>query len=792
MRVFRNAALAPVAALFLFSLQPARAADSPALGGPDGEPFRAECPAGQFLTGLEVKAGRLIEAITPQCAPFDGKSRLETPTALSAIGGDSRAKSRKANCAPNTYASGLKIARTDNLKVSAIELTCRDIATAGVAETTCVTQIGKCVGRPTDCADAEAAIGVHGRAGKTIDALGLICGPRPGMTKPAEPVAAATPEPDPIKDAETKAAAEAKAKAEEQARTEAEAKRAAEEADRQRAETEARAKAEAEEAARRQAEELARAVDDARARAELPAASGEGAPASEAPAPSPPSEPVVAAPEPVAEDADPTGGSPPPPVAEEAPIVGAPAPEAEVSEPAVESPPPEVVVGSPPPPESSAPAAEMDVDDVLERMAPAAGSPAPETAPPPAAAVAPAAPPPAAAVAPPPPPPPPARESAVAAPATPSATRTFRKAAKKTAAEAPVSESSPDASTPPDADGKWRLVPVYFGTDRKPLEGVQRLSYGHERARKLEVGRALVSVPTAHQVPNVERPWALTIPGTSIVLYEEAEDPAKHFTMREIKAMSQDDLVKLVKERLKGSKTYKDQALIFIHGYNTSFDNAVYRTAQIAHDLEFDGAPFLYSWPSRGELSGYTYDRASNQQAEPFMREFVDMVVKKSGAKSVSVIAHSMGNELTLQVLQKLKTANVKINQIILAAPDVDRDAFENIANELKGLSKGITLYAAANDKALLASQRFHGGVPRAGDVPATGPVVVEGVDTIDVTTLSTDSLGLNHSTYAERTALIDDIARLLKTGLRPPVKRTPALAPVMKGTLQYWKYPAP
>ncbi len=251
-----------------------------------------------------------------------------------------------------------------------------------------------------------------------------------------------------------------------------------------------------------------------------------------------------------------------------------------------------------------------------------------------------------------------------------------------------------------------------------------------------------------------------------------------------------DDFLTVVKERLKGSKTYKDQALIFIHGYNCSFDNAIYRLAQITHDLKFDGAPFLYSWPSRGELSGYTYDRTSNEQAEPFMREFVELVAKKSGAKQVSVIAHSMGNQLTLRVLHELKSAKIAINQIILAAPDVDRDSFENIAREMKGLSKGITLYAAANDKALLAARKFHGGVPRAGDVPATGPVVVPGVDTIDVTALSTDSLGLNHSTYAERTVLIDDIGRLLMLGTRPPIKRTPALIRVPAGAAEYWRFP--
>jgi esterase/lipase superfamily enzyme len=208
--------------------------------------------------------------------------------------------------------------------------------------------------------------------------------------------------------------------------------------------------------------------------------------------------------------------------------------------------------------------------------------------------------------------------------------------------------------------------------------------------------------------------------------------------------------------------------------------------------LKFDGAPFLYSWPSRGGVSSYTYDRASAEQSEPYLRQFAEMVVKESGARSVSVIAHSMGNQLVLRVLKDLKaiSTDVAINQIILAAPDVDRDSFENIARDLKGMARGITLYAAGNDRALGISRNFHGGVPRAGDVPPSGPVVVEGVDTIDVTAISTDTLALNHSSYAEKNTLLDDIARLLQTGERPPDKRLPALARVPGPRGEYWRYP--
>jgi esterase/lipase superfamily enzyme len=341
--------------------------------------------------------------------------------------------------------------------------------------------------------------------------------------------------------------------------------------------------------------------------------------------------------------------------------------------------------------------------------------------------------------------------------------------------------------------GEWDIVPVFYGTDRAQLADAKRLNFGSGRGRRLVLGRALVTVPRAHVVPSIERPWALHIPFLNVTIYEEAEDPNKHFTMKEIKALSPDEFLALVRERLGASVNYKDHAFIFVHGYNTSFDYALYRTAQVAYDLKFDGVPFAYSWPSGGGLASYTYDRESSGQSEPFLKDFVKLVLEKTGAKAVSVIAHSMGNEPMLQVLKDLKAAKpdgVVISQIILAAPDVDRDNFENIAAEIQGLAQGITLYAASNDRALMVSRNFYGGVPRAGDVPAEGPLVLKGVDTIDVTAASMDSLGLNHSTYAENNALLNDIGLLLQTGERPPRNRIPILEEVATQKGPYWRYP--
>ena len=375
-------------------------------------------------------------------------------------------------------------------------------------------------------------------------------------------------------------------------------------------------------------------------------------------------------------------------------------------------------------------------------------------------------------------------------------------------------------STPRSVDGgtaggtgtgeppEWQTVQVYFGTDRTreapaaapapaPAataalgEKVERVAYGAGRAARLELGQALVTVPRIHQVPAIERPWVYKIPMTSFVIYAEKEDPRLHFTLQEVQALSREALLALVKAKLEQSRDYKGHALVFIHGYNTTFEYALYRTAQIAYDLGFDGAPFVYSWPSLGQLTGYPYDRESAEQAQPYLRDFLEMVTRETGATSVSIIAHSMGNQLLLPVLRELKRQappGIAISELILAAPDVGRDNFAFLAREIQGLACGVTLYASATDRALLASRQFWSGV-RAGEVPAEGPFVMPGVDTIDVTSLSTEIFGLGHSGFAERTALISDIRQLIQSGKRPPETRVPSIVRVDSGMAPFWRF---
>jgi esterase/lipase superfamily enzyme len=396
------------------------------------------------------------------------------------------------------------------------------------------------------------------------------------------------------------------------------------------------------------------------------------------------------------------------------------------------------------------------------------------------------APPPKSAEAPPPPAPGSGRRSLDTTDAKPKAPPAAGSETDKSGGPAPGVPAAPDTH--------WDIVPVFYGTDRTRKEEPKRITYTSERGRRLELGRALVTVPKVHQVPTIERPFAIRVPFTNVVIYEQAEDPAKHFTISELKALSQEQFLALVRERIAGGRAFKDQAVVFVHGYNTDFDYALFRTAQMAYDLKFDGASFLYSWPSGGGVASYGYDRESATQAVQYLQDFLTLVLKESGAKSVSVIAHSMGNLPLLEVLRSVGPTlppDVRLNEIILAAPDVDRDVFAYLAANVKQYGRGVTLYCSATDRAMAVARRVAGGIPRAGDVPADGPIIVSGIDTIDVSQTSMDVLALNHSVYAENNALLNDIALLLRTGERPPELRVPILQKVStpKGDT-FWRYP--
>jgi esterase/lipase superfamily enzyme len=248
------------------------------------------------------------------------------------------------------------------------------------------------------------------------------------------------------------------------------------------------------------------------------------------------------------------------------------------------------------------------------------------------------------------------------------------------------------------------------------------------------------------------------------------EDPARHFAVvRRIEHTDRafyDDVRRIV-----GRSTRRD-AFVFIHGFNVAFDDAVMRTAQIAYDLGFDGAPILYSWPSdTGEHPlGYTAAQNNSDWSAPHLEAFLRDVGARTGAQRIHLIAHSMGNRALVNALNRMPQGPSRLfNQIVLTAPDIDSDVFVQLAAAVTRSAQRTTLYASGSDVALRVSKRLN-AYPRAGDTrPAV--LVVPGIDTVDVTAVDSNLIG--HFYYGDNRSVISDLFLLLNQGLGPSSRPT-------------------
>ncbi|MEW4563256.1 alpha/beta hydrolase [Bremerella sp. JC770] len=282
--------------------------------------------------------------------------------------------------------------------------------------------------------------------------------------------------------------------------------------------------------------------------------------------------------------------------------------------------------------------------------------------------------------------------------------------------------------------------------------------YGKEQG-DLQLGTCKISIPKTHQAGQLEAP--------SVLHWEFEEKQEDHVMLMEVKSQEEQEFFDMLKSRVEASPGR--DLLIFIHGYNVTFEDAARRTAQISHDLEFQGAPVFFSWPSQGELLGYVTDRGNSFWTASHLKEFLLKVHQHSGAQSVHLIAHSMGNRAfgtAVEALAQDLQQNQKIfNEVILAAPDVDARVFqEKIAPSLTSMAHHVTLYASQNDVALMASRAVN-GYPRAGDVGAN-ILILNGIDTIDVTQIDTSLMG--HAYYGDNTTVISDIYALLQNARMP------------------------
>lgn len=362
----------------------------------------------------------------------------------------------------------------------------------------------------------------------------------------------------------------------------------------------------------------------------------------------------------------------------------------------------------------------------------------------------------------------------------------FRSSAEEHAARlrGDVVKGVPPAVSPVLPSRPFNSVEIYFGTDRRQDDKASRVGFAGERAGRLALGRAVVSVPKQRERGSLTRPTS------RLLVYTAAEDPTRDFTLRSIEMQTRDVMAGAVRAQMAAGPRSR-QALVFVHGYNMTFDDTLYRAAQLATDTDFAGPVFVYAWPSSGRVSDYMYDREFVQAAEPHFREFLETLSRDLGLERVHLLGHSTGNQLIMNTLQAIGSnpKNIPFGEYIAAAPDLTSELFDIGCNAIKSLVRGITVYASNNDRALQASSRISAGQSRAGEIGRNGPTISPCADVIDTSALASDQFSTNHSAFAERGDLLGDMSRLLQSGQRPPHSRTAQLESVIGTRGAYWRF---
>lgn len=327
-------------------------------------------------------------------------------------------------------------------------------------------------------------------------------------------------------------------------------------------------------------------------------------------------------------------------------------------------------------------------------------------------------------------------------------------------------------------DETYKEVKIYYATDRARSGSELPVEFYSGRRGALELGTAVVTVPVAHRPGQIEEP--------SIWSFEWRADPQKHIVLAKVTPKADAAVFAEMQEQMKASQS-KD-AFVFVHGFNVPFHEAAMRTAQMAYDMNFDGLPILYSWPSRGSVLSYIADTAVVNLSGRRLSHFLDDVVAKSGATRIHLVAHSMGNRALTDALELFALRNKEkpkaFDQVLFTAPDLDAGLFVEMMHTIRPTAERITLYASNRDWALAVSRQLHGDAPRAGQ-GGEDIVTLAEVDSIDMTTIGEDMLA--HSYYANNPSALTDILALFWRDA-PPEQRC-GMTKTRVDAGDYWVY---
>jgi esterase/lipase superfamily enzyme len=284
-----------------------------------------------------------------------------------------------------------------------------------------------------------------------------------------------------------------------------------------------------------------------------------------------------------------------------------------------------------------------------------------------------------------------------------------------------------------------QIVSVLVATTRAP-DPV--MGFSADRSPVLHYARYDISIPPNHLPGEIEWP-------------DQPPDPATQFVTVGHEDLTQAQFEREVARRATNATPGEPRASIFVHGFNYTFAESLFRMAQLVSEAGEQGAPVLFAWPSEARVSMYTADK----DGATFSRDGLVHVIARTRAaagRDVLVFGHSMGGWLTVEAIRQLSlTGQTEVlgdTRVVLAAPDIDTDVFVSQLRSIRRLEKPMVVLVSRDDFALGFSRFISGSRPRIGAIDIQNPLVQEearrtNIQIIDISSIEPSDL-LHHSRF--------------------------------------------
>jgi esterase/lipase superfamily enzyme len=303
------------------------------------------------------------------------------------------------------------------------------------------------------------------------------------------------------------------------------------------------------------------------------------------------------------------------------------------------------------------------------------------------------------------------------------------------------------ASAPP---GSPTIVPIFVASVRNGEHGAANEMSPDGTHYSLQ----MISVPPHHKVGEIERPAF------------GAPDPEQHFLVQSRSGYDETAFDNEIASHISGRIGSNRDILLYVHGFNTSYDEARFRLAQIVKDGRFGGVPVLYTWPSSDNLLGYEAARETATASRDGLSTLLRNLSNLPDVGRIHILAHSLGTWLTMEALREQAIEGHpdlkgKLGTVMLAAPDIDLSVFREQMRHLP--PSHFVVLVSSKDKALSLSSWLAGDRPRLGALDphrAADRAVLKRLG-VRVYDLSPDSTGLiGHGMYADAPKVVRAIGQ--------------------------------